>query len=97
MKTLGLLAKLKAKAGKEQVVSDFIKGAIDLARQEDETITWYSFKIDDNTFGIFDTFENEAGREAHLNGEIAKALMANADALLSEPPVIEKVNILSSK
>lgn len=97
MKTLGLLAKLKAKAGKEQVVSDFIKGAIDLARQEDKTMTWYSFQIDANTFGIFDTFENEEGREAHLNGEIAKALMANADALLSEPPVIEKIKILSSK
>ncbi len=97
MKTLGLLAKLKAKDGKEQTVSDFIKGAIDLARQEDDTITWYSFQIDKNTFGIFDTFENEKGRDAHLNGEIAKALMANANALLSEPPVIEKITILSSK
>lgn len=97
MKTLGLLARLKAKKGQEQTVNDFIKGAIDLARQEDKTITWYSFKIDDNTFGIFDTFETEAGREAHLNGDIAKALMANAEALLSEPPVIEKITILSSK
>ncbi len=97
MKTLGLLAKLKAKKGQEQTVSDFIKGAIELARKENKTITWYSFQIDDNTFGIFDTFENEEGREAHLNGEIAKALMANADTLLSEPPVIEKITILSSK
>lgn len=97
MKKLGLLARLKAKEGKEQVVSDFIKGAIELARKEDKTVTWYSFQIDSNTFGIFDTFETEDGRDAHLNGDIAKALMANAETLLSEPPVIEKITILSSK
>ncbi len=97
MKKLGLLATLKAKSGKENEVEQFIKGAIDLARQENKTITWYSFKIDANTFGIFDTFENEEGREAHLNGEIAKALMENADRLLSEAPKIQKIEILSAK
>lgn len=97
MKKLGLLATLKAKSGKENEVEQFIKGAIDLARQENKTLTWYSFKIDANTFGIFDTFENEEGREAHLNGEIAKALMENADRLLSEAPKIQKIEILSAK
>ncbi len=97
MKKLGLLATLKAKSGKENEVEQFIKGAIDLARQENKTLTWYSFKIDTNTFGIFDTFENEEGREAHLNGEIAKALMENADRLLSEAPKIQKIEILSAK
>ncbi|SRX55418.1 putative quinol monooxygenase [Aequorivita sp. CIP111184] len=97
MKKLGLLATLKAKTGKEAEVESFIKGAIDLARQENKTLTWYSFKIDSNTFGIFDTFENEEGREAHLNGDIAKALMANASTLLSEDPKIQKIEILSSK
>ncbi len=97
MKKLGLLATLKAKSGKEAEVEQFIKGAIDLARQENKTLTWYSFKIDANTFGIFDTFENEEGREAHLNGEIAKALMENADRLLSEAPKIQKIEILSAK
>lgn len=97
MKKLGLLATLKAKSGKEEEVAAFIKGAVDLARQENKTLTWYSFKIDKNTFGIFDTFENEEGREAHLNGEIAKALMGNADRLLSESPNIQKIEILSSK
>ena len=97
MKKLGLLATLKAKEGKEDEVAQFIKGAVDLAQQEDKTLTWYSFKIDDSTFGIFDTFENEAGRDAHLNGEIAKALMENADRLLSDDPDIKKIDILSAK
>ncbi|MBT0608317.1 putative quinol monooxygenase [Aequorivita echinoideorum] len=97
MKKLGLLATLKAKSGKEAEVESFIKGAIELARQEEKTITWYSFKIDNNTFGIFDTFENEEGREAHLNGEIAKALMENASELLSEDPKIQKIDVLAAK
>lgn len=97
MEKLGLLATLKAKSGKEQDVAAFIKGAVDLANVEEKTIKWYSFKIDDSTFGIFDTFGSEEGREAHLNGEIAKKLMENADALLSEKPKIQKIHILSSK
>ncbi|WP_339702793.1 antibiotic biosynthesis monooxygenase [uncultured Marixanthomonas sp.] len=97
MKKLGLLATLKAKTGKEDEVAQFIKGAVDLARQENKTLTWYSFKIDNSTFGIFDSFEDEAGRDAHLNGDIAKALMENADRLLSEAPDIKKIDILSAK
>lgn len=97
MKNLGLLATLKAKPGKSETVSNFIKGAVDLAKQENKTLTWYSFQIDESTFGIFDTFEDESGREAHLNGEIAKALMENAEELLSEAPSIKKVKVLSAK
>ena len=97
MKKLGLLATLKAKSGKESEVESFIKGAVELALQEDKTLTWYSFKIDKNTFGIFDTFETEEGRDAHLNGDIAKALMENADRLLAVDPKIEKIDILASK
>ncbi|MAZ72910.1 MAG: antibiotic biosynthesis monooxygenase [Flavobacteriaceae bacterium] len=97
MKNLGLLATLKAKPGKENEVQEFIKGAVELARKEDKTLTWYSFKIDSNTFGIFDTFESEEGRDAHLNGDIAQALMANADRLLSQAPDIKKIDILSNK
>lgn len=96
MKNLGLLATLKAKKGKEMEVSNFIKEAVNLARKEEKTITWYSFKIDESTFGIFDTFENESGREAHLNGDIASALMEKASELLSEPPTIKKIEILSA-
>lgn len=97
MKKFGLLASLKAKVGQEETVANFLASAVELARQEDETLTWYSFQIDATTFGIFDSFETEAGRDAHLTGEIAKNLMANAEALLSEPPKIDKVDILGCK
>lgn len=97
MKNLGVLVTLKAKSGKESEVEQFVKGAIELARKEDKTLTQYSFKIDNNTFGIFDTFEAEEGRKAHLNGDIAKALMENASKLLSEDPKIQKVDVLSAK
>ncbi len=97
MKNLGLLATLKAKPEQAETVADFIKGAVELARNEEKTLSWYSFRIDTNTFGIFDTFENEGGREAHLNGEIATALMGKVDELLSAPPDIKKIDILSAK
>jgi quinol monooxygenase YgiN len=97
MVEVGLLVRLKAKAGKEKEVEEFIKGALPLAQAEEDTITWYSFKISDNEFGIFDSFNDASGRDAHLNGEIAKALMANASELLSEDPRIEYVDILSAK
>lgn len=97
MSKVGVLARLKAKPGKEQVVEDFIKGALPLAQAEPDTTTWYAIKISDSEFGIFDSFPNAEGRKAHMEGEIAKALMANADALLSEPPTIEFVDILAVK
>jgi quinol monooxygenase YgiN len=97
MKTLGLKSTLIAKPETAKEVASFIKNAVELAKKENKTITWYSFQVNETTFGIFDTFETEEGREAHLNGEIAQALMANAERLLAEPPVIEKINILSSK
>jgi len=77
-------------------VENFIKEAVNLARKEEKTITWYSFKIDHNTYGIFDTFESESGRQAHLDGDIAAALMEKASELLSEPPTIKKIEILSA-
>ena len=97
MKNLGLLAILHAKPAQATTVAEFIKGAITLAEKEEKTLTWYSFQIDENTFGIFDTFEDESGREAHLNGEIAKALMGKADELLSSAPDIKKIDILAAK
>ncbi|KQM69265.1 antibiotic biosynthesis monooxygenase [Pedobacter sp. Leaf216] len=97
MEKLALLARLEAKAGKEQQVADFIKSALPLAEAETGTIRWYALQISPSTFGIFDTFADEAGRDAHLGGEIAKALMAHADELLATPPVIEKVALLAVK
>ncbi len=92
-----LLVKLKAKTGKEQEVANFITNALPLAIEEPDTITWYAIKINTSTFGIFDTFPHEEGRQAHLTGKIANALMANASELLAEDPTIEKVEILASK
>ena len=92
-----LLARLEAKPGKEQEVADFIKSALPLAQQETETVSWYALQIGPSTFGIFDTFENEDGRNAHLGGQIAAALMAKAPELLAIPPVIEKVDLLAVK
>ncbi len=97
MEKLALLARLEAKAGKEQQVADFIKSALPLAEAEPGTIRWYALQISPSTFGIFDTFADEAGRDAHLGGEIAKALKAHADELLATPPVIEKVALLAVK
>ena len=92
-----MLVRLVAKPGKEQQVADFTQGALPLARQEPDTTTWYAIRIDHATFGIFDTFPHDAGRQAHLSGPIAAALMANAAELLAEPPKIEPVDVLASK
>lgn len=97
MKKVALLVRLVAKEGKEQQVADFLTSALPLAIAEVDTTTWYAIQIDKSTFGIFDTFPHDEARQAHLAGEIAKALMANAPELLSESPVIEQVTVLASK
>lgn len=97
MEKLGLLVRLEARAGKEQQVAEFIEGALPLAQQENETISWYAFQIGPSSFGIFDTFTNQEGRNAHLGGQIAKALMENAPQLLATDPLIEQVTILAVK
>ena len=97
MVKLAILARLEAKPGKEQDVADFLKGALPLAMEEAGTISWFALQIGPSTFGIFDTFETQEGREAHLGGEIAKALMANAADLLAVDPVLEMVDLLAVK
>jgi quinol monooxygenase YgiN len=97
MENLGLLVIVKSKAGKEDAVANFLASAVDLAKQEEQTIGWYAIQIDESTFGVFDTFKDEADRDAHLSGKIAEALMANAAELLSEAPSIQKITILGSK
>ncbi len=97
MEKFALLARVEAKPGKEEVVAEFLKNALALAQAEPDMVRWYGLKINENTFGIFDTFETEDGRSAHLQGEIAKALMANAAELLAKDPVIEFVDLLAVK
>ncbi|MEO7216082.1 antibiotic biosynthesis monooxygenase [Mucilaginibacter sp.] len=93
----GLLVKLIAKPGKEYDLAEFLKSALPLAQDESETINWYAFRVSESTFGIFDTFPGDEGRNAHLAGKIAEALMANAPHLLALEPTIEHVEILASK
>ncbi len=92
-----LFVKLKAKSGKEAEVEAFLNSGLALVEDEPLTVDWYALKFDDSTFGIFDAFDGEEGRDAHLNGKVAAALMANADALLAEPPTIEKVDVIAAK
>ena len=84
MEKLAIWAYLEAKPGKEKEVEEFLKSALPLAERESGTVAWYAVKIDPSQFGILDTFADEAGRNAHLNGEIAKALFAKAKDLLRE-------------
>lgn len=94
---LALLVRLEAKPGKEAEVENFLKNGLALVEQEPATKTWCALKISSGTYGIFDTFEDEAGRQAHLSGKVAEALMANAADLFSVAPVIEKVDLIAVK
>ena len=96
MEAIGLLVTLEARAGKEADTEAFLKSAQPLALDEKGTLKWYAIKLGPGKFGIFDTFANEGSRNAHLSGEIAKALGARANELLAVAPQIEKVEILAS-
>jgi quinol monooxygenase YgiN len=97
MEKFALLARVEAKPGKENEVLSFLKSALPLAQAETGTVRWYALQLGPSTFGIFDTFETEEARQAHLDGRIAEALMANASALLAKDPIIEKVDLLAIK
>ena len=97
MEKLALLVTLEAKPGKEMAVENFLKSGLALVEQEPETMKWFALKISEGKYGIFDTFNDENGRKAHLSGKVAEALMANAADLLSTPPVIEMVDLIAIK
>lgn len=92
-----LLVRLEAKPGKEAAVAQFLEGGLQIVEQEPATVTWYAIKLGPATFGIFDTFPDDAGRQAHLQGRVAAALMDRAPELLASAPSIEKVEILAAK
>lgn len=94
---LALLARLEAKPGKEKEVADFLQQGLALANQEAATLMWFALRLGPTTFAIFDTFGDEDGRQRHLSGPIAQALMAKAPELLSTPPVIEPLEVLGAK
>ncbi|QKE84645.1 antibiotic biosynthesis monooxygenase [Arthrobacter sp. NEB 688] len=93
----GLLATLKAKPGKGDELGQFLREGRELAVQEDGTVTWYAFRLDDTTYGIFDTFESEDARQAHVNGQIPAALQDVASDLLAEDAVISPIDVLAVK
>jgi len=97
MKKLAILALLEAKPGKESAVAELLSAAVGLAREENATVTWYAFRTGPRTFGIFDTFADEAGRKAHLEGRIAQALLGKADELLATAPSIQMADLVAVK
>jgi quinol monooxygenase YgiN len=93
----GVLALVEAKPGKEQEVWNFLEGGRDIVDNEPETKTWYAFRVNDNTFGIFDTFETEEARQAHLNGAIPAALAEHGPNLLAKDPDIRLIELVAVK
>lgn len=92
-----LFVRLEAKPGKEAEVEDFLRGGLAIVMEEPATIAWFALRLGPSTFGIFDAFPDDTGRQAHLSGRVAAALMAKASELLAQPPVIEKVEVLADK
>jgi quinol monooxygenase YgiN len=91
------LVRLEAKPGKEADVESFLRGGLPVVQEEPATTAWFALRLGPSTFGIFDAFPDESGRQAHLSGQVAAALMARASELFSQPPVIEKVDVLAVK
>src|SRR6266446_3969064 len=97
MSKVALYVPLEAKPGKEKEVADFLKSALPLVNAEPGTVTWFAIQEGPSSFAIFDTFDDEAGRDAHLNGKVAAALTAKAGELLAKPPAIHNIDILTDK
>ena len=92
-----LFVRLEAKPGKERDVERFLVGGLPIVEQEPATTAWFGIRLGPSTFGIFDAFPDEEGRQAHLSGKVAAALIARAPELLARPPEIEKVDVLAAK
>lgn len=97
MPKLALFARLEAKPGKEAEVEKFLAAGLDMARREETTPIWFALRLSPSTFGVFDAFYDEAGRQNHLSGPIAQALMAQAPDLFARPPAIEPIEVLGLK
>jgi quinol monooxygenase YgiN len=94
---VALFVRLEAKPGKQKEVESFLMSGLPIVMEEPATTAWFGIRLGPSTFGIFDAFPDEAGRQAHLSGKVAAALMAKAGELLSAPPSIEKVDVLAAK
>jgi quinol monooxygenase YgiN len=97
MVNVGLWVRLEAKPGKEADVEQFLRNGLSIVQGEPATTTWYAIKLGPSTFGIYDTFQDESGRQAHLTGKLAAALKEKASELFAKPPSIDKIDILAAK
>ena len=97
MVKVALFVRMEAKPGKEAEVEKFLQGGLALVQAEPATTAWFAIRMGPSTFGIFDAFADEAGRQAHLSGRVAAALMAKAGELFSQPPKIEKIDLIAAK
>lgn len=97
MVKLALYVRLEARPGKEQEVEAFLLSGLPLVEEEPGTLAWFGLKLGPSTFGIFDAFADEGGRDAHLSGKVAAALMAKAGELFASPPSIEKIDVLAAR
>jgi quinol monooxygenase YgiN len=97
MVKVALFVRLEAKPGKEAAVEEFLRAGLPIVQDEPATTAWFGIRLGPTIFGIFDAFPDEAGRQAHLSGRVAAALMAKAPELFAKPPAIEKVDVLAAK
>ena len=97
MVNVALFVRLEAKPGREAEVEQFLRGGLSLVDKEPATIAWFGVRMGPLTFGIFDAFPDESGRQAHLSGQVAAELMKKAPELLMQPPSIEKVDVVEAK
>ncbi|MDQ2805936.1 MAG: antibiotic biosynthesis monooxygenase [Chloroflexota bacterium] len=97
MVNVGLVVRMEAKPGKEAEVEAFLRGGLALVQAEPATTAWFAIRFGPATFAIFDAFPDEAGRQAHLAGRVAAALLAQAPDLFAQPPAIEQVDVLAAK
>ena len=97
MTNVALWVQLEAKKGKEAEVEKFLRDGLTIVNNEMETVTWYALKLSPTSYAIFDTFSDNKGREAHLNGQVAKALKEKASELFAKDPTIERIDVLAAK
>jgi len=97
MVDVGLFVRLESKPGREEEVEEFLRGGLAVVQEEPATVAWFALRLGPSTFGIFDVFPDEDGRQAHLSGRVAAALMARAPELLARPPAIDNVDVLAVK
>ena len=94
---VALFVRLEAKPGKEADVANFLREGLSIVQEEPATTAWFGIRLGPSTFGIFDAFPDETGRQTHLSGRVAAALKEKASELFSQPPVIEKIDVLAAK